>query len=256
MDGQGGWRFCDACYMVFWAGWYDTKNKQPIRGACPARGKAGHSPQGFVFYLPHDKPATFGQQGWAYCKKCLGLFWVGNPGQPPLAGGKCAADGGLHDGSSTFPFVIPFNNPDVGQPDWAFCKNCHTMFYDVPTNAGKCPATKEGHDGTGSLKLDLPHRPFPEPSVKVLHTAGNTNAVAQGTGLEPSALVEIIFSWKSPTDFEQFDPFSHTTDFEGGLYVAVSDLDPNLKVDPSATLVTVSIFDSMSGETRTDEWQI
>jgi hypothetical protein len=80
----------------------------------PLPGGGQHRAQGFHFVLQHDVPSTVGQPGWSFCDKCNGMFFVGNPGEPPLTTSHCPA-GGQHRAQG-FHFVLPhreFPNPKI-----------------------------------------------------------------------------------------------------------------------------------------------
>jgi hypothetical protein len=70
------------------------------------------------------------QQGnWCYCKKCEGLFFVGN--NP----GVCPA-GDAHDDSLSGGYLLSQSSP--GQSGWSFCQQCQGLFY-TGNNLGVCP---------------------------------------------------------------------------------------------------------------------
>lgn len=89
--GQGNWRFCRKCSVLFFDG-------SPEKGAC-AGGAGGHEAAGYNFFLYHDRAAHQNEEGnWHYCLKCHGLF---------NAAGVCPADRKAHQTSpSAFKFVV------------------------------------------------------------------------------------------------------------------------------------------------------
>lgn len=97
---QGGWRFCQRCFAMFFDGF-------PTKGACDA-GPGGHSAQGFVFVLPHDIAGTAtAQTSWRFCGKCSVMFYDGFDSK-----GICAGGVGGHNAEG-FMFVLPHDPDDV-----------------------------------------------------------------------------------------------------------------------------------------------
>jgi hypothetical protein len=65
--GQGDWRFCRACFALFFNGY-------PTKGKC-AGNPNGHTAAGYNFFLYHDRRAgTHEEENWRFCANCEGLF--------------------------------------------------------------------------------------------------------------------------------------------------------------------------------------
>ncbi|HEY3115204.1 MAG TPA: M23 family metallopeptidase [Chloroflexota bacterium] len=100
------------------------------------------------------------QEGWRWCKKCLGLFY----GVKPLSGsigGVCPAQG-AHEQGSSVNYVLAFSAVMIpaGQSGWRWCQKCQGLFYGG--NPGSvCPAGDAHHVGSGnySLVLNMPAAP-------------------------------------------------------------------------------------------------
>jgi hypothetical protein len=91
--GQGEWRFCRKCSVLFYNGF-------PQKGVCAAGG--GHEAAGLNFFLYHNRPPHVTEEaGWHFCLKCHGLF-----ADSALRVG-CPADGTGHQTSpQAFRFVV------------------------------------------------------------------------------------------------------------------------------------------------------
>jgi hypothetical protein len=84
------------------------------------------------------------QKQWSWCRKCQGLFFLGNPSD-----GVCPS-GGAHDGSASAHYLMygeDDRRPNV-QTGWRWCRKCQGLAY-AGNGAGRCPAGG-GHDTTGS----------------------------------------------------------------------------------------------------------
>jgi hypothetical protein len=88
------------------------------------------------------------QADWRFCRKCQGLFFVGNPGK-----GVCPADDQPHDASQSGKYVVTFGESasasDAGslgtlsarQGGWRYCPRCQGMFFSPNgAHSGQCPA--------------------------------------------------------------------------------------------------------------------
>jgi hypothetical protein len=107
--GQLGWRFCDKCFGMFFNG---NPPNTSLTGHCPAGG--GHDgSNSWPFAIPHNVSEPTGQPDWAFCGKCNGLFFNGDPNQK----GSCPGGGAPgHDGTNSWPFAVPhrgFPSPSV-----------------------------------------------------------------------------------------------------------------------------------------------
>ena len=97
---QGGWRWCDICQGLFYAG---TAEKN---GACPSdpNGETPHdgsrSLRYAIMYGEDSGGFTGRQTGWRWCQKCEGLF-----SSDDRSRGVCPADHGQHDASRSQLYV-------------------------------------------------------------------------------------------------------------------------------------------------------
>lgn len=84
------------------------------------------------------------QNHWAWCQKCQGLFFLGNP-----SNGVCPR-GGEHNAARSGHYVAYEERDARGnaQPGWRWCRKCQGMVFSG-NGAGRCPAGS-GHDTTGS----------------------------------------------------------------------------------------------------------
>jgi hypothetical protein len=74
--GQGDWRYCRKCAVLFFNGY-------PSKGICAADHQ-GHDPAGYNFFLYHDRePTPSEESGWSFCRKCQALFYISNPAVCP-----------------------------------------------------------------------------------------------------------------------------------------------------------------------------
>ena len=63
------------------------------------------------------------QSGWKWCRKCRG-FLAPNPVRV-----LCPADNGLHDGSTSLPYVAVLGEDGPGQQgNWRWCRKCRQLF--------------------------------------------------------------------------------------------------------------------------------
>jgi hypothetical protein len=136
--GQWDWRLCEQCHGMFYC-----PRAPHGAGVCPAGGT--HSPIGWNFVLPnHEQGASTGQNGWRHCSRCEGLCYApgGDAGQT-----KCPA-GGQHDVRGSWDFYLPAletgASVTMGQPEWRFCANCHSLFWNGDSIKGVCPGAVGG----------------------------------------------------------------------------------------------------------------
>jgi Zn finger protein HypA/HybF involved in hydrogenase expression len=91
------------------------------------------------------------QDNWAWCRKCQGLFFNGNPTS------RCPA-GGAHSGSLSGAYRLLFVGS--GQENWRWCQKCQGLFFFGSVNFGRCPAGTV-HDPFNSSDYVLEHNaPF------------------------------------------------------------------------------------------------
>jgi hypothetical protein len=243
MDGQPAWRFCGKCNGMFFNGDPDRK------GNCPGGGT--HQAQGFVFYLLHDvpNPSTVGQPGWSFCDKCFGMFFVGNPGEPPLTTSHCQA-GGQHRAQG-FHFVLQHDVPStVGQPGWSFCDKCNGMFFvgnpgEPPLTTSHCPAG--GQHRAQGFHFVLPHREFPNPKIRIVVPPDRRSFAVEGRGFELGQPVKITHHRKSGSTLsEGIDQISSDS---AGRFLFQVDFGGSI-IDSGSALA----FDFGSGETAKDSF--
>jgi hypothetical protein len=240
MATQAGWRFCGNCCGMFFNSAPDDN-----KGHCPATGH-GHQAQGFVFYLPFDMPATTGQPGWRFCDKCFGMFFNGNPGEPPPPKDVCPTDKKPHHAQG-FLFTLP-SDATKGQPGWRFCDKCCGMFFagnpGGPPTASHCPADEKPHEAQGIL-FALPHRAFPTPTMSIrLISDGGRFIEVKGSGFEPNQAARINFQVTFSEGGKQPPgaPRSVTIDSAGNLM-------DRIPLNSDISNAKVSAFDFGSGET-------
>lgn len=91
--GQGDWRYCRKCSVLFFDGY-------PEKGVCAGGG--GHEAAGYNFFLYHNRQPYAHEEGnWHYCLKCHALFTTS------VTQAGCPADGKGHQTSpSAFRFVV------------------------------------------------------------------------------------------------------------------------------------------------------
>src|SRR6266496_2225413 len=137
MPTQIGWRYCQQCQEVFYAG-------ASSFGSCAAGGH--HDPKGSWFYtLIFDEPQN-GQRGWKHCNKCHALNYTG------VSGGVCPASG-QHDFATSYEYTLAANVAGVGQNNWRYCTKCQGLAF-AGFGPGVCPAGGS-HDVTGSWDYRL-----------------------------------------------------------------------------------------------------
>jgi hypothetical protein len=134
---QEGWRWCNKCQGMFY-GLHPTG-----LGACPAGGAHNPSQSGYYYIRVEGAVSGVQQDGWSWCKKCMGFFYSGGASM-----GYCPT-GGAHtnQGSGAYAAILGGNSTQR-QGGWRWCKVCMGMFYSG-YGAGACPAGG-GHNSTGS----------------------------------------------------------------------------------------------------------
>jgi hypothetical protein len=91
--GQGDWRYCKKCKVLFFNGY-------PDKGVCARDGK-GHEAAGYQFFLYHDrKPLIHEEANWRFCSKCYSLFYAGSANTS-----GCPRDGRGHQPAG-YKFVV------------------------------------------------------------------------------------------------------------------------------------------------------
>lgn len=149
---QRWWRWCNKCQGL-WFGGRIPGDTREVDSSCPAGGF--HTREGSGRYaLIHNTPRGTGRQDyWRWCNKCQGCFYGRNHPNPS---GRCPADGGSHDSSSSGEYSLVHNEPSFnGQHNWRFCWKCEGLFY-AGHGKGVCPAGG-GHDATSSGQYALIH---------------------------------------------------------------------------------------------------
>ena len=94
--------------------------------------------------------AWVAQEGWRFCSKCRGLFYL------PFGAGRCPAGGG-HSGSGSFPYFLWYNDvampSTLMQPEWRWCRKCQGMAYGG-FGPGFCPGLgRHDHSGSGNYHM-------------------------------------------------------------------------------------------------------
>ena len=81
------------------------------------------------------------QKGWRWCRKCEGLFFIGN-----FFKWRCPAEG-LHDHNGSGFYQLQLAPP--GQPYWRRCRKCEGLFFNANLAAvlsfGRCPVAGGGN---------------------------------------------------------------------------------------------------------------
>ncbi|MBL8192614.1 MAG: hypothetical protein JNM06_02240 [Blastocatellia bacterium] len=110
----------------------------------------------WVYYSPESvaqssSPLTASntQDGWRWCKKCQGMFFIIN------SNGVCPKGGG-HDASASGYYRLVHNDPSApGQSDWRWCKKCQGLFFGGNATS-ICPSSGK-HSSSGSGNYTLIH---------------------------------------------------------------------------------------------------
>jgi hypothetical protein len=138
--GQPHWRLCAKCHGMFFC------PDDVDAGVCSAGG--AHAPTGWDFVLPNDHQGATtvtGQAEWRFCGRCSGLFW-GPPGEVQQT--VCPAGGAHTIPPGSWNFSLPAAQTGAsetsGQPQWRFCANCHSLYWNGDSIKGVCPAALGG----------------------------------------------------------------------------------------------------------------
>lgn len=108
---QDNWRFCDYCFVLYWNG--PDVHSTAGQGACPARPLSNGNA------LPHQGPS------WDFH-----LF-------------ANTHDPGVHVGVPDAVKTL--------QPEWRFCVNCFSLWFNGYERKGVCNAFDREFDGQGNL---------------------------------------------------------------------------------------------------------
>jgi Peptidase family C25 len=117
--GQAGWKWCQRCYGMFYAG----------NGLAATHCSAApqHDPARSGDYTLNSGTGAPGQNGWRWCVQCQGLFFGGSDG------GSCPATPGAPHKASNTPtdYAVKMRpNKTVGaQLGWCWCEKCQGLFY-------------------------------------------------------------------------------------------------------------------------------
>ena len=132
---QQGWRWCRKCQGLFFA-------RNPTQGeSVPADRKPHNNTGSGAYVLHHQSSPIPGQDGWAWCPACQGLYFrYGGPGVCP-AGNQ---GHGYVEGSD----YVLLGAPGVGQNGWSWCQNCQGLHF-AAAGLGPCPAGEQ-HSSLGS----------------------------------------------------------------------------------------------------------
>ncbi len=193
MSNQTGWRFCQKCHGLFFAG-------NPDQGTCPGGGTHDGSASGkYVMQFGDSALNAQPQGGWRWCRKCQGLFFVGDDevlsplmfGDDPFR--RMCPAGNHHDGLQSGHYVMEFGEDGTGvQGGWRFCKKCFGLFFSTPGDItghniefqGLCPDS-EGfvHDASKSGPYHM-HFELPEPP----HDSGHEPVLPESVTLNSGAI--------------------------------------------------------------------
>jgi kumamolisin len=92
------------------------------------------------------------EYGWAWCRKCQGLFFSGFESPVPThPHGICPADGREHDASLSGPYGVVLGDGDgrAQEAGWRRCRKCQGFFFALHSTLGVCPADKQQHEAAG-----------------------------------------------------------------------------------------------------------
>lgn len=94
------------------------------------------------------------QRGWRFCFKCMTLFFLGDNASGVTAG-RCTFND-VHSAFKSGDYgLVVSNNGDfekfvhAGQPNWRFCRKCHSLWFNGQADNGIC-AAGGAHSSTGS----------------------------------------------------------------------------------------------------------
>lgn len=136
---QDGWRHCNKCRALYFAG-----NPGSV---CPVSGEHSYDAGG-NYTLSVDAANPKGQSHWRYCTKCHALFFGDS------ANSRCPKGPGLAHTSGGSNYALMSASPGgVGQSGWAWCKNCAVLWFNAP--GSKCPANGAAHVSTQSGDYQL-----------------------------------------------------------------------------------------------------
>lgn len=140
---QEGWRWCWRCQVMF----YGTNAGG--QGRCPGNGGGGHDAyySNRYFTRVEGELPSPQENGWRWCRNCMGLFYSAGARNAGLC-----PNGGAHDsyGSFLYAAILGEDGPSL-QGGWRKCRNCLGMFYKHLGGGGVCPiGPGRRHDDTGS----------------------------------------------------------------------------------------------------------
>jgi hypothetical protein len=130
---QFGWRYCNRCKSLVWGA------SPSLHEQCPHPSYIEHNTSGSFNYGMHFRPTNIaGQDHWAYCSFCYGMFYWGSRSQPfvPL----CPSGGGNHNGDGSHEYIIPTSSAGARQENWRHCTKCHMLFWGGAEASSRCPA--------------------------------------------------------------------------------------------------------------------
>jgi hypothetical protein len=141
---QAGWEKCRRCKCLVWRpGGVSGTNYCAHPSWLVHEAAAGHT---YTMYF--TPTAQAGQDGWAYCRWCEGMFFWHDVGEPYA--GVCP-NGGRHNGYDSHNYLMPTAPRRGHESGWRYCSRCRMMFGE-PDNY--CPAGGE-HNGAGSFNYYL-----------------------------------------------------------------------------------------------------
>jgi hypothetical protein len=139
---QDLWAWCYKCQGLWYANWNS--------GRCPALREPWpdyHLNTGSGNYTLVIDGGT-GQQGWRWCRLCMGLWFAynGTAGHCP---GNRPGGGHVLDGSGDYRLDV---HAGVGeQAGWLWCSQCQGLWYGLNGTNGWCPiGVNARHTGAGS----------------------------------------------------------------------------------------------------------
>ena len=186
MDMQAGWRWCNQCYCLCFAGFG--------RGHCI--GQEGHNLSTSGEYLvPFTTIPAGAQPGWRWCDTCQGLVLADN-----APDGHCFG-GGTHSFSGSAAYSVPHDQVMPGaQEGWRWCDRCQMLWFAGGGHGGVCAAGGD-HDPTGGGAYNVPTPasvPVEVRPVITVRTADGRMSVS-GEGFTPYGRVHLAYLYDGRT---------------------------------------------------------
>ena len=208
MSTQPGWRWCQKCEGLFFAG-------NPNQGTCPKDRQAHDGSQSghYAAVFGDVADTTDFQNGWRWCHKCQGFYFAGGASQ-----GTCPKDRQAHDGSQSSRYAAVFGDGALtagtiqipfGQGGWRWCHKCQGLFFAGSSNQGFCPKDGHAHDPSQSARYAM-WWDFPKPTSRQLDSGWLTSDLPLGGNLQVVMNDNGDFDFKSHAHDSGFDNIDYT----------------------------------------------